>query len=80
MGKFNLAIMLTIFLYAVLHVSFPHYSVSGQTDNTTASNTLNNIPKTGGSSNGTGIMHNTSGIIDDAFEALKDSFGSFFGK
>lgn len=32
------------------------------------------------SSNGTGIMHNTSGMIDDAFDALKDSFGSFFGK
>jgi len=31
-------------------------------------------------SNDSGIMHNTTGIIDDAFDALKDSFGSFFGK
>ena len=31
------------------------------------------------SSNSTNIMQNTSGMIDDAFDALKDSFGSFFG-
>ena len=31
------------------------------------------------SSNNTNIMQNTSGMIDDAFDALKDSFGSFFG-
>ena len=31
------------------------------------------------SSNSTGIMRNTTGMIDDAFDALKDSFGTFFG-
>lgn len=31
------------------------------------------------SSNSTGIMNNTTGMIDDAFDALKDSFGTFFG-
>ena len=31
------------------------------------------------SSNYTGIMQNTSGMIDDAFDALKDSFGTLFG-
>jgi hypothetical protein len=31
------------------------------------------------SSNSTGIMKNTTGMIDDAFDALKDSFGTFFG-
>ena len=30
-------------------------------------------------SNNTGIMQNTTGVIDDAFDALKDSFGTFFG-
>ena len=30
-------------------------------------------------SNTTGIMNNTTGMIDDAFDALKDSFGTFFG-
>ena len=31
------------------------------------------------SSNNTQIMQNTSGMIDDAFDALKDSFATFFG-
>jgi hypothetical protein len=30
-------------------------------------------------SNTSGIMNNTTGMIDDAFDALKDSFGTFFG-
>lgn len=30
--------------------------------------------------NATHIMENTSGMIDDAFDALKDTFKSFFGK
>ena len=37
---------------------------------------INNM--TNGSSNSSGIMRNTTGMIDDAFDALKDSFGSFF--
>jgi len=51
-----------------------------QIDNTTGLVTPNNDTNTGGLSNDSGIMHNTTGIIDDAFDALKDSFGSFFGK
>jgi hypothetical protein len=31
------------------------------------------------SSNTTKIMQNTTGMIDDAFDALKDSFGTLFG-
>jgi len=34
---------------------------------------------TNASSNGSGIMQNTTGVIDDAFDALKDSFGTLFG-
>jgi hypothetical protein len=30
-------------------------------------------------SNDSGIMQNTTGVIDDAFDALKDSFGTLFG-
>jgi hypothetical protein len=30
-------------------------------------------------SNASGIMQNTTGVIDDAFDALKDSFGTLFG-
>jgi len=36
-----------------------------------------NAPDT--SSNSTQIMQNTTGMIDDAFDALKDSFGTLFG-
>jgi hypothetical protein len=81
-GKINVAVMLTISLYSVIQGSFMLNSVLGQTDNSSAtavSNILNNNPKTEASSNSTGIMHNTSGIIDDAFDALKDSFATFFG-
>ena len=31
-------------------------------------------------SNGTGIMHNTTGMIDDAIDELRDSFQSLFRK
>ena len=40
--------------------------------------TINNL--TNETSNSAGIMKNTSGMLDDAFDALKDAFGSFFGK
>jgi len=83
MWNVNLAVMLTILtisLNLAFQISAPHHSVFGQQDNTTESLILNNNISTGTSSNTTRIMENTSGMIDDAFEALKDSFGSFFGK
>jgi hypothetical protein len=42
--------------------------------------TLNNNMSNGTTSNSTGIMKNTSGMLDDAFDALRNTFGSFFGK
>jgi hypothetical protein len=33
-----------------------------------------------GTTNSTGIMKNTSGMLDEAFDALRNTFGSFFGK
>ena len=42
--------------------------------------TSNNNMNAGTTSNTTGIMKNTSGMLDDAFDALRNSFGSFFGK
>jgi len=51
-----------------------------QINDTTGLVTPNNDTTTGALSNDSGIMHNTTGIIDDAFDALKDSFGSYFGK
>jgi len=49
---------------------------SGQNTIFTLNNNMSNVT----TSNSTGIMKNTSGMLDDAFDALKDSFGSFFGK
>jgi hypothetical protein len=42
--------------------------------------TLNNNMNAGNTSNSTGIMKNTSGMLDEAFDALRNTFGSFFGK
>ena len=80
MWKIKLSIILTISIYIALQLSIPYHSILAQTDNTTRLVTPNNDTNTGGLSNDSGIMHNTTGIIDDAFDALKDSFGSFFGK
>jgi hypothetical protein len=42
--------------------------------------TLNNNMNAGNTSNSTGIMKNTSGMLDEAFDALRNTFASFFGK
>jgi hypothetical protein len=70
MWKINLAIMVAFSIYLALHLSIPFNSVFGQVNNTNETLILNDTRK----------MENTSGMIDDAFDALKDSFGSFFGK
>ncbi|HEX2304843.1 MAG TPA: hypothetical protein VHH33_01010 [Nitrososphaeraceae archaeon] len=80
MRKINLAIIVAFSICLALHVSIPHHSVFGQVNNTNETLILNDNMSTGKSSNTTRIMENTSGMIDDAFDALKDSFGSFFGK
>ena len=80
MWKINLAIMVAFSICLSLHLSIPHHSVFGQVDNTTETLILNDNMSTATPSNNTGIMENTSGMVDDAFDALKDSFGSFFGK
>ena len=80
MWKINLAIIMAFSICLALHLSIPHHSVFGQADNTTEIFRLNNNMAAGTSSNTTGLMGNTSGMIDEAFDALKDSFGSFFGK
>jgi hypothetical protein len=84
----NLAIIIALTLSISLNVFVSYRYVSAQvihsesiSDNVTSPifTPINNMT-TGTSSNTTGIMHNTSGLIDDAFDALKDTFGSFFGK
>lgn len=80
MWKIDLAIMVAFSICLALHLSISNHSVFGQEDNTTELFTPNNNVSTGTFSNTTRIMENTSGVIDDAFDALNDSFGSFFGK
>jgi len=80
MWNIKLSIILTLSIYIALQLSIPYHSILAQIDNTSGLVTSNNDTNTGGLSNDSGIMHNTTGIIDDAFDALKDSFGSFFGK
>jgi hypothetical protein len=77
-----LALLVTLALSAILGLLIAHdhlyaqvYQIGG---NTTPA--PNNNMTAGASSNSTGIMKNTTGMIDDAFDALKDTFGSFFGK
>ncbi|MGB8766290.1 MAG: hypothetical protein WCC79_03095, partial [Nitrososphaeraceae archaeon] len=67
-------------IYIALQLSIPHHSILAQINDTTRLVTPNKDTTTGALSNDSRIMHNTTGIIDDAFDALKDSFGSFFGK
>ena len=80
MWKINLAIMVAFSICLALHLSIPHNSVFGQVNNTNETLIPNDNMSTGTPSNTTRIMENTSGMVDDAFDALKDSFGSFFGK
>ncbi|HEY7757180.1 MAG TPA: hypothetical protein VIA08_03020 [Nitrososphaeraceae archaeon] len=76
----NLVHLVIICLSLVVQILFPNPYTFGQIGNTTGIVTPDNNTNTVGTSNDSGIMQNTSGIIDDAFNALKDSFGSFFGK
>ena len=67
MWKNRLVIALTFSIYIAI-------SLSGSSQLVFAQDTPSNT-----SSNTTEIMQNTTGMIDDAFDALKDSFGTFFG-
>ena len=80
MSNFKFPTILTLSIYVALQLSIPHHSILAQINNTTGLVTPNNDTTTGALPNDSGLMHNTTGIIDDAFDALKDSFGSFFGK
>ena len=69
-------------LSIILDLVNPHDYVYAQV-NQSGQNTIftsNNNMASGTSSNSTVIMKNTSGMLDDAFDALRDTFGSFFGK
>ena len=77
MWDIKFATILTLSIYLALQIAIPHHSIIDQVDDIAG---INSDSNTAGVTNDSGIMHNTTGMIDDAFDALKDSFGSFFGK
>ena len=66
MWKYELVILLTFFICIGISLPDSSQTVLAQEIPTNASNA-------------SGIMQNTTGVIDDAFDALKDSFGTLFG-
>jgi hypothetical protein len=74
----TLSIILKLSICLPLFFLILHQSALAQINSTTGP-TDNKTTTAGDLTNGNGIMHNTTGIIDDAFDALKDSFGTFFG-
>lgn len=77
MWNIKFSYILTLSIYLAIQLSIPYPSTLGQMEDT-AGITPNNDTNAGGSSIRSGIMHNTTGIIDDAFDALKNSFNSLF--
>ena len=80
----QLAVLATIMiaLSVILDLVIPFDYVNAQV-NQNGQNTLlapNNKMNAASTSNSTGIMKNTSGMLDEAFDALRNTFGSFFGK
>jgi len=74
--------LVSLALSVILILVIPFDYVNAQL-NQNGQNTLlapNNNMNAGTTSNSTGIMKNTSGMLDEAFDALRNTFGSFFGK
>lgn len=81
-------VVLTFYLFVALNSLSSPWQGYGQMDD--SNNIANNdtelmVETTANTSaeplnNATRIMENTSGMIDEAFDALKDTFNSFFGK
>ncbi len=80
MKHMNLAHLVIFSISLAVYILGPNHYTFGQKDNTAEIVMSNKSTNPTVLTNSTGIMHNTTGIIDDAFDALKDSFGSFFGK
>ena len=76
----NLAQLVIFSISLAVYILTPNPYTFGQIDITAGIVISNKGTNQTVFSNGTDLMHNTTGIIDDAFDALKDSFGSFFGK
>ena len=80
-------IVLAFYFSLVLNSANSQIIVNGQLDKPSDATNDNKLELTSNnnisletSHNDTRIMENTSGMIDEAFGALKDSFNSLFGK
>lgn len=79
MKRISLALLTVFSISMVIHASVPYLTAFAQIYNTSKIIT-NESTNPEVLNNQTRIMQNTSGIIDDAIDALKDSFGPIFGK
>jgi hypothetical protein len=83
-----MVIVLSLSLFVALNSSYSHWLAYGQMvaingsvgNNTELEFTTNRNVSTNTSQDNPHIMENTSGMIDEAFNALKDTFESLFGK
>ena len=76
-----LRVIVTLVLFLILDLAVPYthnFAEVNQTVEKTSAQYNNNTAGT--PPNSTGIMQNTSGIIDDAIDAIKNSVSSFFKK
>jgi hypothetical protein len=80
----QLAVLATIMiaLSVILDLIIPYAYLYAQVNQNGQSTLLapDNNMNAGNTSNSTGIMKNTSGMLDEAFDALRNTLGSFFGK
>lgn len=86
----NTKTVIVLAFYSFVAVNLPNslWLAYGQMDNVNDSTndnsdlllTTNNSIFSATPHNDTRIMENTSGMIDEAFDAIKDSFKSLFGK
>ena len=76
-----LRVIVTLGLFLFLDFAVPYHHVIAQLNQTEEKTPpTNNNMNAGNPSNSSGIMQNTSGIIDDAIDAIKNSVSSFFKK
>ena len=77
-----LRVIVTLGLFLILDLAIPYHNVFAvnQTEEKTLIPNNNMTAGAGTPPNSTGIMQNTSGIIDDAIDAIKNSVSSFFKK
>jgi len=80
MNYMNLACLFIFFSYLAIHILTTNLYIFALTDKTAGIALSNKNTNAKAWSNGTGIMHNTTGMIDDAIDELRDSFQSLFGK